>query len=57
MSGTLLRHEWGTLFIVKYSKEKKMSNSVKRVRDRVNIHAIVKYVLVTICDLDRKSVV
>lgn len=51
MSGTLLRHEWGTLFIVKYSKEKKMSNSVKRVRDRVNIHAIVKYVLVTICDL------
>ena len=32
MSGTSLRHEWGTLFIVKYSKEKKMFNSVKRVK-------------------------
>lgn len=32
MSATLLRHEWGTLFIVKYSKEKKMVTSVKRVR-------------------------
>lgn len=32
MSGTLLRHAWGgTLFIVKYIKRKKMSNSVKRV--------------------------
>lgn len=23
MSGTSLRHEWGTLFIVKYNKERK----------------------------------
>lgn len=32
MSGTLLRHEWGTLFIVKDSKEKEMFNSVERVK-------------------------
>lgn len=32
MSATLLRHEWGTLSIVKYNKEKKILSSIKKVR-------------------------
>lgn len=49
MSETLLRHEWGTLHC-KVQQERKCL-TVLREGDRVSIHAIVKCVLVTICDL------
>lgn len=49
MSETLLRHEWGTLHCKVQQERKRLT--VLREGDRVSIHAIVKRVLVTICDL------